>query len=351
MAIGENKLQIDKYSLIFRKLNQRPFTMKVLPMFSFYAVFLFTMLVSGQRNRDWEKYEDVAEDEELPKKVLQIDLHSWQKQFNENQKLLVLFYKKDNCAKCESVVKSLEQLLGQPEVDGCDIGKSDDVALAKKLGIAEYPALVYLRDKSHVFYDGSFDIEDIIQWRMMASKKVLKRLDDKSFEHLTQASTGATTGAWLVAFYTKSCSDILPTMETLGVRIQAKTNVAKVDASESYELVDRFKISSCPEIILFKGGKMYKYNLPKLDVTSLKNFADGFYKNFHAEKVTVPKSEFDYLTENIADHIKAQLEGENKLWVLCGICGLGVISFLIVLFFVKPAFAGDANKKNKKKTE
>ena len=34
----------------------------------------------------------------------------------------------------------------------------------------------------------------------------VQELTDSTFEHLTQAATGATTGDWLVMFFTEECS-------------------------------------------------------------------------------------------------------------------------------------------------
>jgi len=291
--------------------------------------------------------------DESAKEVLEIDLKGWQQSFNENQRMLVLFYRTEGCEKCPAVVDSLPSLLEQPELTGCAVSKSADKALADKLGVADFPSLVYLRDKAHVLYDGTFDPEDIIQWTMLASKKVLQRLDDQSFERLTQAATGATTGDWLVAFYTTTCNSILSTMESLGVRIQAKTNVAKVNIAENYELEDRFKISKCPELILFKQGKMYRYDLPKLDSESLKSFVGGFYKNMKAESVPVQKSDFDHLTENIADWIRDQIEGPNKALVMGGIAGVGVLLLLVLVVCCRTVLAGedDRQKKERKKEE
>jgi len=272
---------------------------------------------------------------------------------------LVVFYRKENCLKCPEVEQSLYSLLGQPEVAGIEIGKSDDKELMTKLGVTSLPALVYLRDKSHVFYDGDFQIEDIVQWSMLATKKALQRLDDDSFEHLTQASSGATTGDWLVAFYTERCKEILPMMESLGVRIQAKTNVAKVNAAANYDLVERFKISTCPQVILFKSGKMYKYTLDMLDVPSLKNFVTGFYKNVKGEDVPVPSTtlyeeeeleEDDKLTENIADTLQVHLEGENGTYIIAGVAGSAVLLLLVVVFCCSSKSAG-SKKKNKKKKD
>ncbi|XP_012941625.1 uncharacterized protein LOC101853718 [Aplysia californica] len=319
---------------------------------SVVAVVALLLLLSAPGRAQGEEGEDDELEEEKEKEVLDVDLHMWQQFYNENQKLLVLFVRSEKCEKCPAAVQSLAALLGQPELPtDLEVGKSADPSLAAKLEVSTYPTLVYLRDKSYVFYDGGFDLEELIDWLMHASQKVLQRLDDDSFEHLTQASSGATTGDWLVAFYSELCKKVLPSMETLGVRIRARTNVAKVNTAENPVLVDRFKINSCPQVILFKQGKMYRYELPKLDVASLRSFVDGFYRNAKAEAVPGQKSGFDHLTENIADSLKAQLEGENRTYILAGVVAACVLALGVLAMCCRSGLAGQEPKKKKKKRE
>ena len=40
----------------------------------------------------------------------------------------------------------------------------------------------------------------------------------------------------------------------------------------------------------FKQGKMYRYQIPKYDVSSFVSFAKDWYKNARMEKVPVPQS-------------------------------------------------------------
>jgi len=316
-----------------------------------FLLFLSWNPLFGQFNKPWETYKEEDDLDPEENKILNVDLHTWQQHFNEKQKLLVVFYRDENCLKCKDVLDSLYDLLGQPEMSGVQIGKSNDKQLIRKVGVTNFPSLAYLRDKSHVFYDGDFQLEDMVQWSMMASKKTLKWLDDDSFEHLTQASSGATTGDWLVAFYTDRCKEILPMMETLGVRIQGKTNVAKVNAAANYDLVDRFNIKTCPEVILFKSGKMYRYTLNLHDAASLKNFVNGFYKNVKAETVPVPGTTFDHLTENIADAIQSQIEGENGQLILAGGVGASVLLLVIVVCCLRSKSSPGGKKKKKTKKE
>ena len=89
-------------------------------------------------------------------------------------------------------------------------------------------------------------------------------LTDETFEHETQAATGATTGDWFVYFYDKNCHAC--TMFKAVWRFFAKkvnededlyVNVAKVDIDESPETVRRFKLYSFPSLVYFHKGQYY----------------------------------------------------------------------------------------------
>jgi thioredoxin-like negative regulator of GroEL len=64
----------------------------------------------------------------------------------------------------------------------------------------------------------------------------VQELTDSSFEHLTQAASGATTGDWLVMFFTSSCQlchRLMATLESVGCKHRGRINVARVN-KETY---------------------------------------------------------------------------------------------------------------------
>lgn len=63
------------------------------------------------------------------------------------------------------------------------------------------PQIVFFRKASPVLYTGPADEEVILETLMAYRETCTKDLTDTSFEHLTQAGTGATTGDWLVMFF------------------------------------------------------------------------------------------------------------------------------------------------------
>lgn len=60
------------------------------------------------------------------------------------------------------------------------------------------PAVVFFRNGVPLLYDGPIISEEIYQKFDQNRIPAVKELNDESFEHLTQASSGATTGDWLI---------------------------------------------------------------------------------------------------------------------------------------------------------
>lgn len=105
-------------------------------------------------------------------------------------------------------------------------------------------------------------------------------LNDETFEHETQAATGATTGDWFVMFYAPWCghwNKLKPTWNELANELKGKINVAKVNCDESQSTADRFEVRGYPTLLFFKRGKYYKYTEAERDVKSLANFALSEY--------------------------------------------------------------------------
>lgn len=70
-------------------------------------------------------------------------------------------------------------------------------------------------------------------------------LDTKNFEHLTQASTGSTTGDWFVKFYAPwcgHCKKMEPAWIDTAHELYGEINVANVDVTHNKELGTRFNI-------------------------------------------------------------------------------------------------------------
>lgn len=60
------------------------------------------------------------------------------------------------------------------------------------------PALVFFRHGVPLLYDGAINANEIFQILDRNRVPVVKELTDDTFEHLTQAATGSTTGDWFI---------------------------------------------------------------------------------------------------------------------------------------------------------
>eukprot|EP00566_Odontella_aurita_P021766 CAMPEP_0113546820 /NCGR_PEP_ID=MMETSP0015_2-20120614/12014_1 /TAXON_ID=2838 /ORGANISM="Odontella" /LENGTH=232 /DNA_ID=CAMNT_0000447309 /DNA_START=51 /DNA_END=749 /DNA_ORIENTATION=+ /assembly_acc=CAM_ASM_000160 len=117
-------------------------------------------------------------------------------------------------------------------------------------------------------------------------------LDDDTFEHQTQASTGQTTGKWFVDFYAPwcgHCKKLTPIWDELSTKLETDYPsdgllVAKVDVTSNPGLGERFSIRGYPTLLFFAERQMFRYKGPR-DLESLSDFAGGGYKDVAGEAV------------------------------------------------------------------
>lgn len=185
-------------------------------------------------------------------------------------------------------------------------------------------------------------IETLVQYK----EHGVKELTDTTFEHLTQAATGATTGDWLVLFYTddcEKCRDLEATLETVACKHRGRINVARVNKQTHGEKTGRrfeLGLESTPQFIFFRLGRMYRYSLDKMDAASLSSYVTGFYKNYPAEAIPLPKTPFDDLVQLCVDYMK-----EYPLLVGAGI----LLPLLLLAAFLWLIRSDDPKAKKPKK--
>ncbi|XP_054712579.1 uncharacterized protein LOC129222148 [Uloborus diversus] len=248
----------------------------------FYLLFLCSQISCSEE----EPYDEVAKFEEV---------------LEERSAFVVLFT--EECCACTECVEA-EVLMGgmSQELEntlGIFVVRLKKPDLRPRYGIKTVPALIFIRDDKIATFDGKFEIEEVYSWLEQNRNPATVDLDDESFEHLTQAATGATTGDWLVIFHDGKCckNRELIHLENAGIKLKNKVNVASVDITAAPETAKRFKITSCPSIIFFRHQKMYRYSLSEISASTLKRFALGFYKNSKAENVQLPQTAFDKLLD------------------------------------------------------
>lgn len=89
-------------------------------------------------------------------------------------------------------------------------------------------------------------------------------LTDDSFEHLTQAGSGMTTGHWFVLFGTtwcEHCEFMMPHWNKTARELKGEINVAWIDAGAAFFTSKRFGVTKYPSAILFKRGKRWDYDM------------------------------------------------------------------------------------------
>ncbi|XP_034948252.1 thioredoxin domain-containing protein [Chelonus insularis] len=249
-------------------------------------------------------------------------------QYINTEKYVVVLFTKDDCPECK---KYEDELINLREhlVDALSawIVKASNSYLRKIYSPASEPALVFFRNGIPLLYDGPLDDEEISHTFINNREPLVKELIDDNFEHLTQASSGATTGDWFVMFYSSNCVECQrmgARWEAVASKLKQRINVARVNKhTTGASTARRFNIFEVPEFILFRQGKMYRYQIPKYDINSFVSFAKEWYRNAQGEKVPVPQSPFDDLTLMIANFLR-----ENPWLMKLGSITIGV--FVIV---------------------
>jgi len=110
------------------------------------------------------------------------------------------------------------------------------------------------------------------------------QLTDQTFEHQTQASTGQTTGKWLVMFHAPwcgHCKKLMPIWNDLANGIDPEEDgniiIATVDTTTNPNLLSRFAIRGFPTVLYFADRKMYRYKSDR-SMKALLEFATTKYR-------------------------------------------------------------------------
>jgi len=128
----------------------------------------------------------------------------------------------------------------------------------------------------------------------IAALSEVVQLTSKNFEHLTQASTGATTGDWLIEFYAPwcgHCKSLMPTYEKVSQTLAGEVNVASVDVPANRELGTRFEIKGFPTILFLSKGKVYAFK-GRRTVDDIVEFVRHGYQIQNPEAVPEPVGYF-----------------------------------------------------------
>lgn len=103
---------------------------------------------------------------------------------------------------CEDCDKYEDQLLNLKvdirETLNAHTVKASNSQMTKLYSPTKEPAVVFFRHGVPLLYSGAIQEDAIFQYFNDNQSPVVRELSDVNFEHLTQASTGATTGDWFL---------------------------------------------------------------------------------------------------------------------------------------------------------
>lgn len=266
------------------------------------------------------------------------------------EKYVVVLFSRKYCENCDNYENELTALREDlVETLNAWVVKVEDSQMTRLYTTDAEPALVFFRHGIPLLYHGPLNDELILHTFTSNKDPVTRELTDETFEHLTQAATGATTGDWFVMFYTPDCVDcarLQARWEAVGAQLKSRLNVARVNRATTGAVTSRrFEVFNVPSFILFRQGKMYRYHIQKHDVDSFVDFAKSWYKNVTPEKVPLPKSPFDDFTAMVADYMRAN----PWLWQLgFGTFAVGLLASFATRFLKKSPEKKKSQKKEKK---
>lgn len=265
---------------------------------------------------------------------------------SENQ-VVVLFTQKD-CVKCKSYEDALIQVR-EELVDTLNawVVKVEGSNLVHIYNPNKEPTLVMFRHGIPLLIPEPEAVNDELLIDMLLNNRdpVVKELNDNNFEHLTQASTGATTGDWFIKFYSSDsieCQRLQARWETVGAKLKNRVNVARINRHVGGPMTARrFAINQSPTFLLLRRGVLYKYASSDFTIESFLKFVDEDYKLTVKIQVPEPKSAFDDFVHMCFDVLR-----ENPLvWKL----SLTVLS-VILLCLATLRKTSKSNEKSKKKS-
>lgn len=150
--------------------------------------------------------------------------------------------------------------------------------------------------------------------RQFAAAAEVVSLTDATFEHQTQASTGATTGSWLILFSIPTCQrcqTLKPILQELSqdeALYQRSIVLGTVDCTDNTAVCQRFSVTALPTVVYLHKKRLYTFGIaggddddeseefPSAAVTEqLKNFLLQDFETVEALPIPDPPSLLDSL--------------------------------------------------------
>jgi len=161
-------------------------------------------------------------------------------------------------------------------------------------------------------------------------------LDDRNFEHQTQASSGMTTGSWLLFFKSHRCphcKKLEPEYFKLSQDEQLSELgivLGNVNIMESPRTANRFMIRGFPTLIYLHKHRLYRYN-GKRDYESIKDFITNGIQNMEGEDIPPTPSQFKFVLKTIK---AVGLELYDAALGKSGIVGYAILAMVAMLMAI-----------------
>lgn len=258
------------------------------------------------------------------------------------EKFLIYFYTKfDECPKCKEFMPLFQEAAGY--LDKLEEDQIRSYKLAVKLpefGVTTFPQLLFFDGKFPFRYDNpdNYQPDDIVDWIEEAKETPIPELNDETFEHLTQASSGSTTGDWLILFSNSKRPEcmkpILPDVATVASRLRRRKNIATLCTASNPNTAKRFGFDPdkhCSKFLFFHRTDLYYYEEENINAKDLLKFVMEGYKNQEAKTVPQPYSESDAELQSTVMELSQMMMDHVRSSTLMFCCGVAIT--LLIIFF------------------
>ncbi|TNN19673.1 Thioredoxin domain-containing protein isoform 1 [Schistosoma japonicum] len=280
-------------------------------------------------------------------------------EYTEGSEAALLFIIPENCSDCHVHSKLLNDIASDVMYSG-DIFHLNDIYIPW-INLLSAPAILFLNNERKIPYLGPLHRTHLVNaMHQFITGVQSARLDDANFEHDTQASTGSTTGNWLVIF-DDITADTLQMYDGLSLTLRAKhVNIGVLDPKISTRTAKRFNMSiplqttqNNPRIsaILLKQSVMYQYskNLYRMDYEKILQFALTDYTDHIKGLIPRPRMIFDEVVDSLVEFtVNLQNEFGKPLVLLLSVIALfTVMIFIGLVLIVGFWFAGSFENDDK----
>ncbi|UJR13945.1 hypothetical protein I4U23_000948 [Adineta vaga] len=231
----------------------------------------------------------------------------------------------ENAKKCRDERHQLEQIRDLCTSENIQFALSTNLQMAEKQFniLGSLPKLCFFRNGFPMIYFGSLsEIDNIHEWFNEVRQRLTHTLDDKSFEHDTQAASGSTTGDCKTS---NESNNLIPVWEATSIHFRNRAVFAYVNVDTNPNIQKRFHLYKSPSFILFKRGKMYRYEGTSWQQTAFVNFIENEYQQVKGEVIPSESNAFSFSFGNAAKIIPMYLI------IIPMIC---LVAVLLILVFI-----------------